>query len=88
MPQELIIGNYIDNVQCILYLDPSTNRKRVKTIGNGSVPDGILIECNKDNSNEHSVGTFFTTESIKICKKPDGRIYGRAKDQMIYPKQP
>lgn len=86
MTKKLLIGNYIDNVQGISFIDPETNRLRVKTYGNSLIEDGILIECLKKVREDYPAGTYFTTDNVKICKKPDGRIYVRAKDQMIYPK--
>ena len=86
MNNNLIVGTYIDNVEGVLFIDPETNRLRIKTIGNISIQDGILIECRKKIREDYPVGTYFYTEDVKVCKKSDGRIYVRAKDQMIYPK--
>lgn len=81
----MIVGNYYENVKGVSYVDPETNRIRVKSLGNSSLPDGVMIECSKPIRTSHPVGTHFRTENVKVCKKPNGRIYLRAKDQMIYP---
>lgn len=78
------VGDYIPNVLCVSFIDPETGRLRVKTQGNAALPDGLLVECSKKERESHPVGTRFRTEQVKVCKKPDGRIYVRAKDQMIY----
>ena len=85
MNKNLIIGNYINHVQGISHIDKETGRVRVKTYGNKTIEDGLMIECSKKIRESHPLGTLFTTENVKICKKPDGRVYVRAKDQMIFP---
>jgi hypothetical protein len=47
------------------------------------VPTTLVIECNKMEREAHPIGTKFITENVKVCQKPDGRIYLRAKDQVI-----
>lgn len=80
----LVIGNTFSNVFCESFLDPETNRVRVRSLGDSNIPAGILVECLKSIREQYRVGTQFYTKAIKVCKKPDGRIYLRAKDQMIY----
>jgi len=83
-PMELIIGNYIDEVLCESFIDPETNRIRVRPLPNQGIPVNTVIECSMLERERHPVGTEFRTDNVKVCKKPDGRIYLRAKDQMIY----
>jgi hypothetical protein len=80
---ELIIGNYIENVCCESFLDPETNRIRVRALPNRALPNNLLIECSRDEREKHPIGTRFRTIDVKVCKKPDGRIYLRARDQII-----
>jgi hypothetical protein len=44
----------------------------------------MVIECSRSIRNQYPVGTKFYCEEAKVCRKPDGREYLRAKDQMIY----
>ncbi|WP_165749493.1 hypothetical protein [Cellulophaga sp. Z1A5H] len=81
---DLIIGNYYDNIKCESFLDPETNRIRVRPLPNQGLPTKIVVECKKEFREAHQIGTIFRTENVKVCKKPDGRLYLRAKDQMIY----
>ncbi len=83
-PLELIIGNYIDEVLCESFIDPETNRIRVRPLPNQGIPVNTVIECSMQERERHPVGTEFRTGNVKVCKKPDGRIYLRAKDRMIY----
>ena len=78
------IGKYYIHVQCESFLDKSTNRIRIRTIPSDYFPHQILVESLKIFRDKYPVGTIFYTEKIKICKKPDGRIYARASDQMLY----
>jgi hypothetical protein len=80
----LVIGNTHQNVHCESFIESRTNRIRVRTIGNANIPEGILVECLKSIREQYSIGTRFYAQEMKVCKKPDGRIYLRAKDQMIY----
>jgi len=80
----LIIGNYIQGVKCENYLDPFTNRIRVRPLPNQGLSTGLVIECSKYERERHPLGTKFNTIDCKVCTKPDGRIYLRARDQMIY----
>ena len=81
----LVIGNTYQNVHCESFLESRTNRVRVRTIGvDANIPEGILVECLKSIRDQYPIGTLFYAQEMKVCKKPDGRIYLRAKDQMIY----
>ena len=80
----LTIGNYINNVKCESFKDPETRRIRVRPLKGQGLPTKIVIECKKSIREAPPIGTKFTTENVKVCKKPGGRIYLRAKDQMIY----
>ena len=78
------LGEYIYNLQCESFLDPSTNRIRVRPLDGQGVPTSLVIECSKATRESEPVGTKFYTSSAKVCTKPDGRIYLRAEDQMIF----
>ncbi|WP_452223700.1 hypothetical protein [Lacinutrix chionoecetis] len=80
----LIIGNYIDNVKCESFLDKETNRIRVRPLPGQDVPTTLVIECLKKIREKNKIGTHFIAENVKVCKKSDGRIYLRAKDQVIH----
>jgi hypothetical protein len=80
----LVVGKTFNNVICESFLDSQTNRFRVRSIGDENIPEGILIECLKSIREQYPIGTKFYAKEIKVCKKPDGRIYLRAKDQLIY----
>lgn len=80
----LIIGSYIEKVKCESFIDPETGRIRVKPLPNQGFRTDIVIECSMKIRNAHKVGTHFITDDVKVCKKPDGRIYLRAKGHMIY----
>lgn len=80
----LIVGNYIDNVQGESFRDAETNRIRVRPLPNQGISTHLVIECLKSIREAHPIGTKFYTIDCKVCKKPNGRIYLRARDQMIY----
>ena len=84
MDELLIIGNTIKNVKCESFKDPETGRIRVRPLEGQGLPTKIVIECSADERKAHPIDTKFKTENVKVCKKSDGRIYLRAKDQMIY----
>ena len=63
--------------------DPETGRIRVRPLPGQNLPIKIVIECSRSERNAHPVGTKFITENVKVCKKEDGRIYLRAKNQFI-----
>ncbi|RXK58966.1 hypothetical protein ESA94_16410 [Lacibacter luteus] len=79
-----IVGNYYFNIQCENFHDPDTGRIRVRPLPGQGIPSNLVIECSKDERERYPIGTKFMTESVKVCRKPDGRMYLRAKDQMIY----
>lgn len=83
MDKKLAVGSYINNVKCESFLDPETSRIRVRPLSGQDLPTNLVIECSKFERDKHPVGTKFITENVKVCVKPDGRIYLRAKDQMI-----
>ena len=80
----LVIGHYFTNLICESFLDPETNRIRVRPLPDQGVPANVVIECSRSEREAHPLGTVFYCEDAKVCQKPDGRIYLRAKDQMIY----
>ena len=71
----LVIGNTFNNVQCESFLDSATNRIRVRSIGDTNIPAGILVECLRSIRDQYPIGTRFYAEEMKVCKKPDGRIF-------------
>ncbi len=79
----LIVGDYYENIYCENFRDPETGRIRVRPLPGQGLLESIVIECSKKEREQYPPGTHFVTESVKVCKKPDGRIYLRAKDQMI-----
>lgn len=80
----LVIGSVIENVKCENFKDPETGRIRVRPISGQNLPTKLVIECNKKIRESYPLGTHFTAENVKVCKKSNGRIYLRAKNQMIY----
>ncbi len=78
------IGNVYKNIICESFLDTETNRIRVRPCINQVVSAEMVIECRRDIRESHPIGTKFCCEEVKVCKKPQGRIYLRAKNQMIY----
>jgi hypothetical protein len=80
----MIIGNVYKSIECESFLDSETNRIRVRPCFNQAVPTEMLIECRRDIRESNPIGTKFYCEEVKVCKKPQGRIYLRAKDQMIF----
>lgn len=79
----LVIGTYYDHVKCENFKDPETGRVRVRPLEGQGIPTNLVIECSKKEREAHPLGTVFITENVKVCQKPDGRIYLRAKDQVI-----
>ena len=80
----MLIGNIYKNIKCESFLDPETNRIRVRPCSNQIVSDNMVIECSRDIRESHPIGTKFYCEEVKVCKKPEGRLYLRAKNQMIF----
>lgn len=79
----LIIGNYISYVRCESFKDPETGRIRVRPLPGQGLPTNLVIECSKHERERYPLGTKFMGADVKVCSKPDGRIYLRAKDQWI-----
>lgn len=80
---KLIVGNYYQNIKCENFKDQETGRIRVRPLNGQNLPTNLVIECNKTERESHPIGTKFITENVKVCQKPDGRIYLRAKNQFI-----
>ena len=80
----MIIGSFFEKIKCESFKDPETGRIRVRPLHGQLVPTNLLIECSRNEREAHIVGTKFITENVKVCKNPYGRIYLRAKNQMIY----
>ena len=79
----LVVGECFEDIYCENFRDPETGRIRVRPLLGHGLPESIVIECSKKEREQYQPGTHFVTESVKVCKKPDGRIYLRAKDQKI-----
>lgn len=81
----LVVGNYIKKVKCESCYDSDTNRIRIRPLENQGLPTDVFVECLRDyrNTNLYPLGTIFIAEDLKICQKPIGRIYLRAKDQLL-----
>lgn len=79
----LIVGSTLYNITCELFLDFETNKKRVRPIAGQGIEGTVMVECLKK-FREHSIGTLFLAKELKVCQKDVGRIYLRAKDQMLY----
>ena len=78
------IGNVYMNIECESFLDSETNRIRVRPCSNQIFSDNMVIECSRDIRESHPIGTKFYCEEVKVCKKTEGRLYLRAKNQMIF----
>jgi hypothetical protein len=78
------IGNYYTSIICESFLDNETGRIRIRTIPCDVIPQSLMVESLKIFRERYPLGTKFNTTQVKICKKPDGRIYARAEDQMLY----
>lgn len=84
MDNMLVIGTVFNDILCETFLDPETGRVRVRPLPDQGFPRNIVIESLKKFREKYPVRTIFRAESLKVCKKPGGRIYLRAKDQMLY----
>ena len=81
---KLIIADIYSNVVCESFKDDETGRIRVRPVDIKTPEYKLVIECSKQEREAHAIGTKFLVKEAKVCKKPNGRIYLRAKDQMIY----
>ena len=79
----IIVGNTHDNIKCESFKDSETSRIRVRPLPGQGLPTNLVVECSSKERKAHPEGTKFITENVKVCKKTDGRIYLRAKDQRI-----
>jgi hypothetical protein len=82
--RDLTVGDYFLKIKCENFLDPETGRIRVRPLNGQGLPVNIVIECSMKEREKFPLGTKFITKNVKVCVKPDGRKYLRAKDQMIY----
>ncbi|AEA42594.1 hypothetical protein [Fluviicola taffensis] len=80
----LVIGTKYLDVLFETFLDPETSHIRVRPLSDQGFPPNILIESLTKFRDEYPEGTVFRTESVTVCKRPEGRIYLRAKNQMLY----
>lgn len=79
----LIVGSTLTNIICELFVDEETKKKRVRPIQGQGIEGTVMVECLKK-FREHTVGTLFLAKELKVCQKDVGRIYLRAKDQMLF----
>jgi hypothetical protein len=79
----LILGDIYENIKCESFRDPEAGRIRVRPLEGQGLPKNLVIECSSKKRKAHPEGTKFITVNVKVCKKTDGRIYLRAKDQKI-----
>jgi hypothetical protein len=80
---KLIIGDIFEKVICESFLDHATGRIRVRPISLIDLSNDLMVECCKKERERYPIGTKFMTTSVKVCKKPDGRIYLYAKNHKI-----
>ncbi|WP_431156747.1 hypothetical protein [Winogradskyella poriferorum] len=82
----MIVGDYIENIECESFLDPETGRVRIRPLPNQGIPTNLVIECSRTfrDTAKYPLRTKFKTENVKVCQKDVGRIYLRAQDQMLY----
>lgn len=78
-----LIGNYYTDIIYESFKDIETGRIRVRPVKDQILSSDLVVECSKSIRESYPIGTLFTTENVKVCKKPDGRIYLRAKNQII-----
>lgn len=83
----LTIGNYIENVKCESFLDPSTGRIRIRPLPQQGLSTDLVVESLKTfrDINRYPLGSIFIAKRVKICQKEIGRIYLRADNQMLEP---
>lgn len=81
---ELAIGQKFSGVLAELYVDPETNRRRVRSLPSEIFPSGILIECSKRIRSAHPIGTIFKV-NVGVFTKPTGRLYAHSlrKDELL-----
>lgn len=81
---DLVIGTYFKNILCENFLDDETGRIRVRPIKGQGIPENTVIECSRAIRERHPLHTRFLAIELKVCTKPLGGVYLRAKDQMIF----
>lgn len=78
------VGNVYNDVICESFKDPETYRLRIRPAKGQVVPTNLVVESLKVFREKYPEGTRFMANEIKVCQKPNGRIYLRAKDQMLF----
>jgi hypothetical protein len=79
----MVIEDIHEYIECESFKDPETGSLRVRPLPGQGLPTNLVIECSSKERKAHPEGTKFITENVKVCKKTNGRIYLRAKDQKI-----
>lgn len=74
---DIEVGQEFYGVIGKLIIDPETNRRRVFTISDQIVPEGLYIECDKKIREESDIDTLFKL-NVGVSRKPIGRIYLRS----------
>ncbi len=80
----LIVGSTLVNITCELFIDIETKKRRVRPIEGEGIEGTVMVECLKK-YRDFPIGTLFLAKELKVCQKDVGRIYLRAKDQLLYP---
>ena len=71
---DLVEGQKFYGVIGKLVIDPETNRRRVVTIENQVVPEGLFVECSKAIREGQPLGALFKID-VGVSRKPIGRLY-------------
>ena len=80
----LIEGTTINHIVCENFHDKNAGRIRVRPIQGQNLPLDLMIECSEEERKKHPLGTRFNAYDLRVCRKPSGKLYLRAKGQMIY----
>lgn len=81
----LILGNYIQNLKCESFWDSTASKVRIRPLPDQGLPTDLVIECLREyrNTATYPLGTIFIAEDVKVCQKEVGRMYLRAKNQLL-----
>lgn len=79
------VGDFFYDVVCESFIDTETGRIRIRPLTNQLVSTTLMIESLKMFRTKYPIGTKFMANELKVCQKPNGRIYLRSQDQMLFP---